>query len=77
MKLLCQQTPFPIALDEELIGVFGIENKRILLEEIQPQYIILKPTICSPFFSKREITSPTSPRCIAEGLIRTKVFCMG
>ncbi len=49
MKLLCEQTPFPIALDEELIGVFGIENKRKLLEEIQPQYIILKPSLVGGF----------------------------
>ena len=49
MKLLCQQTPFPIALDEELIGVFGIENKRKLLEKIQPQYIILKPSLVGGF----------------------------
>ena len=49
MKLLCQQTPFPIALDEELIGVFGIENKRKLIEEIQPQYIILKPSLVGGF----------------------------
>ena len=49
MKLLCQQTPFPIALDEELIGVFGIEKKRKLLEEIQPQYIILKPSLVGGF----------------------------
>lgn len=49
MKLLCKQTPFPIALDEELIGVFGIENKRKLLEEIQPQYIILKPSLVGGF----------------------------
>ena len=49
MKLLCQQTPFPIALDEELIGVFGIENKQKLLEEIQPQYIILKPSLVGGF----------------------------
>ena len=49
MKLLCQQTPFSIALDEELIGVFGIENKRKLLEEIKPQYIILKPSLVGGF----------------------------
>jgi L-alanine-DL-glutamate epimerase-like enolase superfamily enzyme len=49
MKRLCQQTPFPIALDEELIGVFGIEKKRKLLEEIQPQYIILKPSLVGGF----------------------------
>jgi o-succinylbenzoate synthase len=49
MKLLCQQTPFPIALDEELIGVFGINKKLELLEEIQPQYIILKPSLVGGF----------------------------
>ena len=49
MKLLCQQTPFPIALDEELIGVFGIEKKQKLLEEIKPQYIILKPSLVGGF----------------------------
>ena len=49
MKLFCQQTSFPIALDEELIGVFGIEKKQKLLEEIQPQYIILKPSLVGGF----------------------------
>jgi O-succinylbenzoate synthase len=44
MQQLCQQTPFPIALDEELIGVFTYEDKVKLLETIQPQYIILKPS---------------------------------
>ena len=49
MKLLCEQSPFPIALDEELIGIFGIENKKALLEKIQPQYIILKPSLIGGF----------------------------
>lgn len=44
MQQLCKQTPFPIALDEELIGVFAFEDKVKLLETIQPQYIILKPS---------------------------------
>ena len=44
MQQLCQQTPFPIALDEELIGVLKYEDKVKLLETIQPQYIILKPS---------------------------------
>jgi o-succinylbenzoate synthase len=44
MLQLCKQTPFPIALDEELIGVFAYEDKVKLLETIQPQYIILKPS---------------------------------
>lgn len=42
MKNLCEATPLPIALDEELIGV---RNKAELLDEIHPQHIILKPTL--------------------------------
>jgi o-succinylbenzoate synthase len=45
MADLCKNTPLPIALDEELIGVVGMENKFNLLNEIQPQYIILKPSL--------------------------------
>lgn len=42
---LCAVTPLPIALDEELIGKFSIYEKQTLLETIQPQYIVLKPTL--------------------------------
>lgn len=45
MKNLCAQTPTPIALDEELIGIVDFEAKRKLLETILPQYIILKPSL--------------------------------
>ncbi|KAA5539379.1 o-succinylbenzoate synthase [Adhaeribacter rhizoryzae] len=45
MQRLCKVTPVPIALDEELIGVTGIDQKEILLREIAPAYIILKPTL--------------------------------
>jgi L-Ala-D/L-Glu epimerase len=44
MAQLCSQTPLPIALDEELIGVFDTSDKEALLKTIQPQYIILKPS---------------------------------
>lgn len=49
MKQLCQKTPFPIALDEELIGIFSYEEKERLLNTIQPQYIILKPSLLGGF----------------------------
>ncbi len=49
MAKLCEQTPLPIALDEELIGVFGTKNKQQLLDTIQPQYIILKPSFIGGF----------------------------
>jgi len=49
MSRLCSVTPLPIALDEELIGVFGYENKLALLQKIKPQYIILKPSLVGGF----------------------------
>ncbi|MGB0391056.1 MAG: o-succinylbenzoate synthase [Salibacteraceae bacterium] len=49
MRELCSKTSLPIALDEELIGVFGTSNRIQLLDEIQPQYIILKPALVGGF----------------------------
>lgn len=49
MKLLCSETPTPIALDEELIGVVNASEKIKLLETIKPQYIILKPSLVGGF----------------------------
>lgn len=45
MARLTEVSPLPIALDEELIGINTSENKRRLLEQIRPQYIILKPSL--------------------------------
>lgn len=45
MKNLCSDTPTPIALDEELIGIEDVSKKIELLETIRPQYIILKPSL--------------------------------
>jgi len=45
MAKLCASTPLSIALDEELIGVNAYEDKVNLLKQIQPQYIILKPSL--------------------------------
>ena len=45
MKKLCEISPTPIALDEELIGIEDVTKKIELLETIRPQYIILKPSL--------------------------------
>lgn len=45
MARLVEQSPLPIALDEELIGCNQLNEKERLLEAIHPQYIILKPTL--------------------------------
>ena len=45
MAELCRESPLPIALDEELIGVNDAETKRQMLSIIKPRYIILKPSL--------------------------------
>ncbi len=54
MNAICKQTPFPIALDEELIGVFDVTEKEELLQIVQPQYIILKPSLIGGFKGTQE-----------------------
>ena len=54
MAQLCLDTPLPIALDEELIGIFSVTNKQVLLQTIKPQYIILKPTLVGGFKGSQE-----------------------
>lgn len=49
MARLCEETPLPIALDEELIGIFSEEEKNKLLDTIKPQFIILKPSLIGGF----------------------------
>ncbi|TXK73103.1 o-succinylbenzoate synthase [Mesonia sp. K4-1] len=54
MAKLCNETPLPIALDEELIGVFNASDKEKLIQEIKPQYIILKPSLIGGFQGTKE-----------------------
>lgn len=45
MADLCNKTPIPIALDEELIGITNPMMMMELLRNIRPHYIILKPSL--------------------------------
>ena len=54
MAELCSNTPLPIALDEELIGIFSFEEKKKLIATIAPQYIILKPSLIGGFTGSKE-----------------------
>lgn len=45
MAKLCEASPLPIALDEELIGLMDVTKRKKMLLTIQPQYIILKPAL--------------------------------
>lgn len=45
MAQLCSFSPIAIALDEELIGVYGVTEKIALLDNMMPPFIILKPSL--------------------------------
>lgn len=54
MSLVCTKSQIPIALDEELIGINGYQQKKSLLEELNPNFIILKPSLIGGFKATRE-----------------------
>jgi o-succinylbenzoate synthase len=64
MAHLCCQSPIPIALDEELIGVNEMEKKIQLLNEIRPAYIILKPSLHGGMLGTREWIAQAADRNI-------------
>lgn len=64
MAELCAGTPTPIALDEELIGIVDLNEKIKLLDAINPQYIILKPSLVGGFSGSDEWISLAEERNI-------------
>ncbi len=54
MARLCEQSPLPIALDEELIGVNDPQEKRRLLKTIRPHYLVLKPSLVGGLEASRQ-----------------------
>lgn len=54
MKNLCNKSPIPVALDEELIGKQSPDEKQKLLGHIRPQLIILKPSLVGGFEKSEE-----------------------
>jgi o-succinylbenzoate synthase len=54
MAELCESTTLPIALDEELIGINNYEEQHRLMLNINPQYIILKPSLLGGFAASQQ-----------------------
>jgi o-succinylbenzoate synthase len=63
MKKVCEKSPIPIALDEELISNF--DKKATLLDFIKPQFIILKPTLLGGFNQCKQWIDEAEKRNIA------------
>ncbi len=64
MDRVCRESPIPVALDEELIGLNAREEKVRMLDAILPAYVILKPTLCGGFSGADEWISLASERGI-------------
>ncbi len=64
MARLCRESPLPIALDEELIGVNTPARKEALLDAISPAYIILKPSLHGGMAGTKEWISLAQARGI-------------
>ena len=54
MARLCRESPLPIALDEELIGVNLPAMKEALLDTIRPAFIVLKPSLHGGMYGTEE-----------------------
>lgn len=54
MAKLCESSPIPIALDEELIGINSLAAKKKLIETIRPSYLVLKPGLLGGIASCKE-----------------------
>ncbi|NND94226.1 MAG: o-succinylbenzoate synthase [Flavobacteriales bacterium] len=54
MAKLCEESPIPIALDEELIPIIETSKRKEMLKAIKPAYIILKPSLIGGFKSADE-----------------------
>lgn len=49
LSKIIEESPVPVALDEELIGKNTIEEKEALLEKLKPHFLVLKPSIHGGF----------------------------
>lgn len=54
MRTICAESPIHIALDEELIGITDPMQMFMLLREIAPQYLIIKPSLMGGFAGAQE-----------------------
>lgn len=54
LREISEQSPIPIALDEELIGVTDITMRKKLLQASKVPYLILKPTLHGGLHSSKE-----------------------
>ena len=53
MRRVCQDSPIPVAIDEELIGVHGAAKTQ-LIKTLKPAWLVIKPSLHGGFSGARE-----------------------
>lgn len=54
MANICEKSPIPIALDEELVRISNFYQKQMLVKTLKPAYLVLKPSLLGGFSSCKE-----------------------
>lgn len=54
MAELCERSPVPIALDEDLIGLNTHDARADLLDHVKPRYIVIKPSLVGGWSAAEE-----------------------
>ena len=62
---LCRESPVPVALDEELIGLTDPSQQAALLDTVRPSYLVLKPTLLGGHAATRRWIALAEARGIA------------
>lgn len=64
LAAVCKESPIPVALDEELIGIHSRQEKEKLLETVRPQFLVLKPSLHGGFSGCSEWIDLTEQRSV-------------
>ena len=62
---LCESSPIPIALDEELIPLVNAEDRIKMLDKVKPKYLVLKPSLLGGFSESEKWIELAEERNIA------------
>ena len=62
---LCESSPIPIALDEELIPLVNAEDRMKMLDKVKPKYLVLKPSLLGGFSESEKWIELAEERNIA------------
>lgn len=73
---LCRHSPTPIALDEELIAIRTMYERKALLTTVRPQFLILKPALLGGFAASEAWIAASDERnirWIANSLLESNI----